>query len=120
MEKNKKELNEKKHKIITIINFAIYLLPLVVMLPLISLHTILVKKMGVNMLGNILLLLFFICALIYLIGLFTGPLIQLVLMIIAITHKNWRWVVIHIVSAVTLCGGIALLYKIVQIIAYAN
>jgi len=56
--------------------------------PLLSMHSNLVKKLGENIIGNILAFQFFVSLLLYLIGIFTGPLVQLVLMIIAIIHKK--------------------------------
>ena len=117
------KLDTKKEKVpltITVINFAIYFVPFVILIPLLGLHTSLVNELGVNAIGGILIILFFICSLLYLIGVFTGPLVQLVLMIIAIVHKKWSLAAIHLISLIILCGGIALFIKIFGILVYAT
>lgn len=102
--------------IITGINFVTHLIPLVIALPLLGWTAQLESHIFITV--NVCLLLAIIV--IYVIGIFVAPLIQLVLMILAVKNKKWWLMWVHIVSGSLLCGGIKLFFTIAERFVYAT
>lgn len=109
---------EKKEKIpiiITILNLVTHLIPIFVFIPLLWWTS----KIETHILVTVNMLLFLVILAVYAIGIFLAPLIQLILMIIAIINKKWRLMWVHIVSEILFCGGIVLFLKIAERVAQA-
>lgn len=120
MKKDKKNSKAKRVKIITVICFAIHLIPVAVLFPLLCMNTIFVNELEIEWLSNFFTVLLLISMLIYVIGIFLAPLIQFVLAIAAVKNKKWKLVGIHMVSMIALCGGIVLFIKIFSGMVYAT
>lgn len=105
---------------ITKICFAIHLMPVAVIFPLLCLVTIFANELEIEWLGHIFTGLWLISMLIYVIGIFLAPLVQAVLTIVAVKNKKWKLASIHLVSVIALCGGIALFIKIFGRMIYAT
>lgn len=118
--KKKIDLKERISIIITAINFATHLMPFVIMLPLLFMITIFSNELDIEWLGTILTFVFLISIVVYVIGVFLAPLIQFVLMIVAVIRKKWWLVGVHIVSAILLGGGIVLFIMVAEQMAYAT
>lgn len=118
--KKRMDLKERISIIITAINFATHRMPFSIMLPLLCLITIFSNELEIEWLGTILVYLFLFSIVIYVIGIFLAPLIQVVLMIVAMIRKKWWLVGVHIVSAILLSGGIVLFIMVAERMAYAT
>ena len=116
----KKNTNVKIPLIVTAINFATHLMPLVIMLPLIMLTNFFSCEVEIELLGRFFVFLFLISILIYVIGIAVAPLIQIVLAIVAMVHKKWWLVCVHVVSTIALCGGIALFFMMFERLVHAT
>ena len=116
--KKRMDLKERISLIITAINFATHVMPFVIIFPLLCLITIFSNELEIEWIGTILTFLFLISIVIYVIGVFLAPLIQFILMIVAMIRKKWWLVGLHIVSAILLGGGIVLFIMVAERMAY--
>ena len=114
--KNRMSKKEKIPLIITGMNFVTHLIPLVTALPLLVWTAEIENHFFITV--NVVLLLAIL--LIYVIGIFVAPLMQLVFMIVAAKNKKWWLMWVHIVSEILLCGGIWLFFIIAERFVYAT
>ncbi|MBQ9984089.1 MAG: hypothetical protein IJP29_05820 [Lachnospiraceae bacterium] len=108
--KNRMSKKEKIPLIITGMNFVTHFIPLVVVVPLVGLCSHIENHIFVTI--NMCLSL--AVMVIYIIGIFVAPLMQLVFMIVAAKNKKWWLMWVHIVSEILLCGGIWLFFIIAE------
>ena len=93
--------------IITGINIFTYIIPIVILLPLL----LIISKVNVDILRLIFIFLFIITFIVDLIMIFLAPLIQFALIIISVINRKWQLLVVHIPLTILFGGGSYIVFE---------